>query len=243
MTPLVHNYSRKAGLSFWWDTSDSQEHYQKNLSKPETKKRLSDLGFIDNPIEYKFNSHGFRTHEFDQKFDAVCFGCSFTMGTGIHEKDTWPRQTEIQTGLRIANLAHAGSSNDTAFRFANYYLKFLRPKWAIWLQTDRQRIELLDSANSISLNIMSSDVSNPCAKDYFIKSWFATDENQLLNLQKNTLAFLQICNDLQIVPIVLDRTTIPPHPPYPYGTARDLTHPGPEFYKPIVEKVVSLLNT
>ena len=202
MISLIHNYSRLAGKTVHWDTSDNQERYLKNIQSPEAYKRLKDLGFLNTQIDYHYNSYGFRTAEFDRTFDAVCFGCSFTMGTGISSRDTWPEQLAAMTGLTVANLGHAGSSNDTAFRFADHYLKFLKPKYAVWLQTDRQRIELIDSANAVTINILSTDKTNPCAGDYFIKGWFGSDENQQLNLRKNTLAFQRICESLNIKHII-----------------------------------------
>jgi hypothetical protein len=241
MTPLIHNYSRLAGRTVHWDTTDNKDAYVKNLQNPLAYQRLSELGFLNTQIDYQFNSHGFRTTEFDRPFDAVCFGCSFTMGTGIHSRDTWPEQLATMTGLTVANLGHAGSSNDTAFRFADHYLKLLKPRYAVWLQTDRQRIELIDSVNSISINILSTDRTNPCAGDYFIKGWFGSDENQQLNLRKNTLAFQQMCESLNIKHIILDRTMVPPHPPYPLGHARDLTHPGVDTYKNIAKHVTTLI--
>ena len=242
MKPILHNYSRLAGRTVQWDTSDSRDNYVKNVQNPTAYQRLCELGFLNAQIDYRYNSHGFRTAEFDQPIDVVCFGCSFTMGTGIPSWDTWPEQLAAMTGLRVANLGHAGSSNDTAFRFADHYLKFLRPRYAVWLQTDRQRIELIDSANAVTINILSTDRTNPCADDYFIKGWFGSDENQQLNLRKNTLAFQQVCESLNIKPIILDRATVPPHPPYPLGHARDLTHPGAEVYKIIAENVTALIG-
>jgi lysophospholipase L1-like esterase len=242
MTTLIHNYSHKAGKTFSWDTSDNQEHFQRNLNNPIARQRLSELGFIDRPVKYIFNSHGYRTHEFDRQFDAVCFGCSFTMGTGVHDEDTWPSQLEKLTGLAVANLGHAGSSNDTAFRFAEHYLKILKPRYAIWLQTDRHRIELLNDAESNSINILAGDTSNPCAQDYFVKTWFVNDSNQQLNLKKNTLAFENLCAELDIKAIVLPRSIVPPHPPCPYGQARDLTHPGADIYRELALRVKDSLG-
>ena len=110
MTPVIHNYSRVAGKTLHWDTTDNKDAYAKNLQNPAAHLRLSDLGFLNTPIDYQYNSHGFRTAEFDQLFDAVCFGCSFTMGTGVHARDTWPEQLADLTGLQVANLGHAGSN-------------------------------------------------------------------------------------------------------------------------------------
>ena len=242
MTPIVHNYSNLASKTVLWDTMDSQDWYQKNIQHPDLRKKLEETGYIDAHIEYQYNSHGFRTAEFDRQFDVVCFGCSFTMGTGLYAHDTWPEQLAAITGLEVANLGHAGSSNDTAFRFAEYYLKFLKPRYAIWLQTDMHRIEVLDDSIPLSMNIMATDTRNPCANDYFIKTWFSSSSNQLLNLQKNTLAFEQLCLLLGIKSIVLGREKVPPHPPFPNGGARDLTHPGADIYKPLVQQIKTIID-
>ena len=241
MTPLIHNYSNLAGQTVYWDTSDSKELYLKNIQNPELRQRLDSLGFLEVPIEYQYNSHGFRTAEFDQQFDVVCFGCSFTMGTGIHAKDNWPSQLQELTGLSVANLAHAGSSNDTTFRFADYYLKLLKPQYAIWLQTDCHRIEIVDDSMPLSLNILASDTHNPCANDHYIKTWFSSDSNHRINLQKNTLAFKYLCHELNIKSIILPRDNTMDRP-FPKGNARDLLHPGADTYTTLAQQVKTMLE-
>lgn len=242
MTPLIHNYSHLAGKTVDWDTSDSQAWHIKNLHDEFTRQRLTELGYLHSPVEYRFNGHGFRTAEFDQQFDVACFGCSFTMGTGIHSEDTWPAQLEKITGLRVANLGHAGSSNDTAFRYAAHYLDYLRPKYAIWLQTDSHRFELLDDVRNVSMNVIASDSHNPCANDYFVKVWFSSPSNHDMNLQKNTWAFEHLCSSLGITSVILTRDRLPPHPPFPHGQARDLTHPGPDIYKTLAQEIKQLIQ-
>jgi len=241
MTPIIHNYSRVAGRTVHWDTTDSKDSYLKNLQNPIAYQRLQELGFVNTQIDYCYNSHGFRTAEFDRSFDVVCFGCSFTMGTGVHSNDTWPEQLAALAGLTVANLGHAGSSNDTAVRFAEHYLKLLRPRYAVWLQTDRHRVELLDDSVPMSLNIIAGDTQNPCARDYFVKTWFATDENQTLNLKKNTMAFKYICETLGIEPVVLDRILVPTEK-FPNNDARDLIHPGRDFYKTLARRVQNIID-
>jgi hypothetical protein len=236
MTPLIHNYSSVANSTVYWDTSDSEATYLKNIQNPTTCQQLQDLGFLNSVIPYQFNSHGFRTAEFDQPVDIVCFGCSFTMGTGVPESDTWPSQLQKLSGMTLANLGHAGSSNDTAFRFANYYLNLLKPKYAVWQQTDNHRLELLDDYIPLSQNILASDTHNPCAGDYFVKTWFSSSSNQLINCQKNTLAFRQLCNDLNIQHLILPRSQI-----LKIDHARDLQHPGKKSYQDLAEHVKKTL--
>jgi lysophospholipase L1-like esterase len=242
MTPLISNYSNLAGKTVAWDTSDNEKIFLQNTQNNHTRQALDSLGFLNNPVEYTYNSHGFRTPEFDQKFDVVCFGCSFTMGTGVHSKDTWPSQLESLKGLKVANLGHAGSSNDTVFRYAQHYLPLLRPRYAVWLQTDIHRLELIDDTVGTNLNIIAGDTNNPCANDYFIKVWFSSEINQLLNLQKNTLAFRSLCDSLDIKHVLLPRDIIS-RPPFPYGCGRDLVHPGAETYKIIASQVANLIDS
>lgn len=237
MIVALHNYNNMAGLTEYWDTTDNKEAYEKNLSNPIGRQRLLELGYLDVPIEYKFNSHGFRTKEFSEKIDVVCFGCSFTMGTGVHGHQTWPEQLEKSTGLSVANLGQSGSSNDTVFRLALHYLPLIKPRYAVWLQTDMHRLEILDSDRKVTLNLLASDTTNPCAKDYFTKLWFGYNINQELNLKKNTLAFQQFCYNIGINHTVLPRSEI-----YPImGEARDLQHPGQITYKNLADRVVQLL--
>lgn len=236
MTPVLHTYTDLAGKTVYWDTSDSQQLFEQNKQDPAKYKQLADLGYIDSVIEYTFNKDGFRSAEFDSPIDIACFGCSFTMGTGVHAKDTWPQQLSRLTGLTVANLGHAGSSNDTAFRMANHYLKVLKPTMAIWLQTDLHRIELLDQERQTSLNILASDTTNPCRNDYFIKTWFVSAINQHMNFEKNTRAFRHLCSELGIKLLV-----VPQYQLKVDRCARDLMHPGPLAYQQLSMKIRDMI--
>jgi hypothetical protein len=238
MTPAPSNYLHLANQTVFCDTSDSNETYQKNLKNPKSFKQLQNLSYVDYTIEYQFNSHGFRTEEFGQKFDMVCFGCSFTMGTGVRYEHTWPSQLAQLTGLQIANLGHAGSSNDSAYRIARHYLKFLQPKYAIWLQTDAHRIEIIDQSINTVVNILASDNNNLYSDNFFVKTWMTSDINQEINLEKNTQAFQFLCNQLSIIPIILTRNWITN---CQNDVARDLQHPGPSSYQQLAEKIKSLI--
>ena len=232
MTPAPSNYLHLANQTVFWDTTDSIDTYKNNLIDRKSSKLLRDLGYVDYEISYTFNSHGFRTPEFDQKTDIVCFGCSFTMGTGVHDKDTWPSQLQNLTGLRVTNLGHAGSSNDTAYRMARHYLELLQPKYAIWLQTDAHRIEIIDQSTNIVINILASDINNLFSDNLFIKTWMSSDVNQQLNLDKNTQAFKYLCDQASVIPIILSLSDITG-----LDLARDLQHPGPRSYQQLAEKI------
>ena len=236
MTPAPSNYSHLANQTVFWDTTDSIDTYKNNLVDCKFSKLLHELDYVDYEISYTFNSHGFRTPEFDQKPDMVCFGCSFTMGTGVRSEHTWPSQLSQSTGLQVANLGHAGSSNDTAYRMARHYLEFLQPKYAIRLQTDAHRIEIIDQSTNIVINILASDIDNQFSDNLFIKTWMSSDINQQLNLEKNTQAFKYLCDQASVIPIILSRRDI-----IVLDLARDLRHPGPRSYQQLAEKISLLI--
>ena len=101
---------------------------------------------------------------------------------------------------------------------------------------------MLDDSIPLSMNIIGTDTRNPCADDYFIKTWFSSDSNQVLNQQKNTQAFQYLCHSLGIKSVVLPRESVPMHGPFPRGNARDLCHPGGEIYAVIAQQVQDLLG-
>jgi hypothetical protein len=234
---IPHNYHWAIDKTVLWDTSDNESIYLKHLTNSKSKLQLEKLGYIDAPITYAFNSQGFRTHEFNQSADAVCFGCSFTMGTGLFEYQTWPAQLTEISGLTTTNLAHAGSSNDTALRMAVHYLPILKPCYAFWLQTDRNRIEILDDQLNLCVNLLATDQSDDLYhQDNFVKQWFASDSNQQIHLEKNTRAFKHLCNELDIMCVVLSRNTV-----VQLDLARDLMHPGVKSNRALAEKFVQAL--
>lgn len=224
---LIHNYNHLAGKTVHWDTSDNETTYKQNLI--DNRSVLERLEYIDYSIDYQFNSEGFRSPEFNQSFDILCFGCSFTFGTGLKYEHTWPAVLGQITNMSCANLGHPGSSNDTVFRFADYYLAKLKPKYAIWLQTDSGRLEIINGATSLNL-IPAHD--HICAQDNYIKFWVDTEYNQEINLRKNTLAFEKICDSLSIKSIIVKRDQLKQ-----IDLARDLSHPGPKSQKQLAELI------
>jgi len=93
----------------------------------------------------------------------------------------------------------------------------------------------------MSLNIMAGDTQNPCADDYFVKTWFAANENQTLNLKKNSMAFNYVCETIGIKPIILDRSLVTTLK-FPNNDARDLIHPGQNFYKTLAHRVKNIID-
>lgn len=87
--------------------TDTKEFYEIN------KKKLGkNWYYFENPIEYKFNEWGYRTKNFNDLDDdyILTFGCSYTEGIGLHEKDTWSYKLSRKLDKDLLNLAKGSSS-------------------------------------------------------------------------------------------------------------------------------------
>ena len=86
-------------------------------------------------IEYLFNSHGFRSKEFDDRgnFNVLSVGCSVTFGIGIPADKRYSRifcdKIEKDTGKRVVdwNMAMPGESIDYIARIVLLSLSVLKP--------------------------------------------------------------------------------------------------------------------
>jgi hypothetical protein len=58
-------------------------------------------------VEFNYNSYGYRTNNFDNKFKdyIVISGCSLTEGHGLHLDQTWGKKLEKKLNIPIVNLA------------------------------------------------------------------------------------------------------------------------------------------
>ena len=101
----------------WLDSLDlclDKEHFQ-NYSKK---------------ISYKYNSRGFRDHEWPENLSDViwCVGDSFTVGLGQPFEETWPQVLENKMGKRCINLGEDGCSNDRIQSRVNDIIENHKPR-------------------------------------------------------------------------------------------------------------------
>ena len=89
-------------------SSDGEDKY--NFHK---KRMPADWQYHTETIEYKFNSLGYRTKEIsDLKHNfLLTFGCSFTEGVGLNEKDTWASLLANNLKLDLYNCAKQSTSH------------------------------------------------------------------------------------------------------------------------------------
>lgn len=214
----IHSNTSLANQELNWHGIDTEELYQQNLKK--NRSQLEQYNWIDRPITYKFNSHGFRADEFGSTDPSVVFiGCSHTLGMGLPVESTWAHIVSTALTLKNYNLGVGGASNDTAFRLAYYWINQLNPDLVIFLSTERSRLEL-HTGDDQRFDLSIWPHAFPIAND-FMKHWHSNDINSNMNYLKNTLAIKQLCNERNIKYVQEEALTVPM-----VDKARDLHHCG-----------------
>ena len=209
---------------------DTQDRYNKNLK--ENFKLLKHYNWIDKTIEYKFNSLGFRSIEFDDTPNIIFLGCSNTQGIGIRQEDRWTELVANSLDLSCFNLGIGGTSADTAFRLLYALIGKLRPKLVIFREPPGIRIEINYEDNFLALHVGSEMPPKIC--DYFLGYYASNDINHNLNLLKNINAMenLSMKHGSKFL-FAKDIALIDP--------ARDLTHPGIISNQKYAKYVLSLI--
>jgi hypothetical protein len=229
MIALPHRNSSLANQEFDWHPTDSEELYQQNLKKNSAE--LQRYGWINQPITYKFNRHGFRADEFDSPGSNVMFlGCSHTLGVGLPIESTWAHIVSTSLGLRNFNLSIGGTSNDTVFRMAQHWINQLQPDLVIFLSGPRTRVEL----HTIDDQIEDLSIHAEGHGKNFMRHWAGNPINGDLNYLKNMLAIKQLCSDGGIKFLHEELRNI-----QPIDKARDLQHYGKRTHNRIAAMFLS----
>jgi|APGre2960657404_1045060.scaffolds.fasta_scaffold00682_2 hypothetical protein len=140
-TPIIKNF----GLSnqkMYFNSTDYEDLYLKNKNE-----KGPDWYYYDNEIEYKFNSWGYRTKEFDDldKDYLLTFGCSYTEGIGLHYDDMWSTKLSKTLNIDLFNLGAGGTSPDfqmyNTILFFNHVLKLNKlPRLVVYQWPEIHRI-------------------------------------------------------------------------------------------------------
>jgi hypothetical protein len=71
-----HEGIRYANCKLQWSGSDKIDLFAKNISDPETRNQLKELGFdTADSVSYTYNQYGFRDQNFDDRKCGIAFGC------------------------------------------------------------------------------------------------------------------------------------------------------------------------
>lgn len=230
-----HSYKQHANSIREWDYFDTLERFEENKRK--NYDLLEKNKWLEKKITYSYNSHGFRSEEFESNNDSILFmGCSLTFGTGLPLEETYNYKIANKLKMKFFSVALGGSSNDTAFRFGYYYIPKLKPKLVVLASPEVTRLELCDNGKILQYRSQMKIYQ----MDSFYKKWVLDDTNSSLNQQKNILALENIClkNNVKFVHFnapemfLVDSVIKDDY-------ARDLVHPGSMTHQIVSEKLLN----
>jgi hypothetical protein len=199
--PIIENVIQ-SNKTMDFNISDDEKMYLKN------KKELGkEWYYYDKKIEYKYNSWGYRTKEFDDVNEdyILTFGCSFTEGIGLDYNDMWSTKLSKKLNLDVFNLGMGGTGVDFQFYnttlIHNHILKKNKPpklvvyQWPFEHRTTYSFKESLPNREIIGLIPFSTTYQSN--NNQFFEKWyshsFIENEGEMI-VQSNIYPI--ICNNI-----------------------------------------------
>jgi len=219
-----------------WCPSDTKKLYEKNLKRTYSRIELERLGWIDKTITYSFNSHGFRSEEFDfdERESILFLGCSYTVGIGLPNENTWPYIVSKNLKLKCYNLGVGGCSLDTMYRLGKYWIPKFKSKLVIIMEPPGPRYETFCDA----FYNRSNDTTDKYAKERTGRLRYAIPYNHEIHLDKTYSAIENICNKTDKKFIGFKRGIWSSS----LDRARDLLHPGIECNSRTAERIIGFIK-
>jgi hypothetical protein len=158
-------------------------------------------------VEYKYNSTGYRTHEFINTTSPyiVVFGSSHTQGVGLDDKDRWTTHLEELTGLPVFAVADGGNSSKIILKnLSNWLLSDMPTPAAIILQwPPTHRLYVWKNSNRI--DITAANPSPP-----FNELLKLGEENFWVDYVDNIILADQLCKSagIQNLHMIIDSSNI-----------------------------------
>lgn len=204
-----------------FNQSDSKKKFLENLRSADRT-----WEYRSNPIEYKVNSNGYRSAEWEDvnwTESIVLLGCSHVFGEGLHFKNTIGEQLSILMNRPVINLGACSSAMDFSFYNSLILKKHYPTPWAVvhlWSGYDRLTLYKSDR-ETIPLG--------PWEDDLFFKRWVRFPDNSLNHSAQFPYISRLLWSDIKYyeasffeeTSLNYDCDFIPYH-----DFARDLSHPG-----------------
>ena len=229
---IYHEWIDFANTTVDWFATDSQEAYNFNLKN--RYQDLEDAGWVDQSIDYSFNSLGFRDDEFPTNLNYLAVGCSHTQGVGLHREQTWVSQLSNMIGEKVFNAGISGAAQDTVYRVLDQLLPNYHPKVVFMLAPPSWRMELSDDNQTFKVYNFHSYAED---RSKHLDFYFQNDINSSINSQRNIDAIQNICNkwNSKLITLLSDHDLITDE------RARDLMHSSPDAQKDVANKFKELL--
>jgi len=222
-------YPRNTELQFSISDLDNEEWFNK----------LPASDWVRDSFDYKYNSQGFRSREYEVTDNSMLLslGCSHTVGVGVPFETIWSEQLyqKFTPDYKVYNAAAGGASADTIARFAVNIIPIMKPKIVAILWPSLNRFESYchgDAKNNTRYN-------GPWETDNF--SFQFEDNNIYNNKTKNKLILTLLQKIYNFTLLELDMDDIfSKYSKIKFSKARDQQHFGPDWHKQISEDFYSI---
>lgn len=230
-----------AGQTLDWLPTDTKKSYERMIQDPVHREYFVQKGW-DKPdaITYKINKYGFRCQEFELGArSVVALGCSYTQGIGLPVETLWPEIVGNALDLDVYNLAWGGTSADTCFMLAKFWLPVLRPELVVMAAPPKNRFDIIKATGIPEIHtLMPNTTDGEFGADVILKHWMTNDRNQDLNNAKNKLAVQALCQNLGINCLTYDAHDYFARSREEVEYARDYMHAGPLGHKMFAERIL-----
>ena len=244
--------NEKANKTLYFDSTDSEKGYKDRC------KTVHNWQWKDVEIEYNYNTWGHRCknlREIDRSNLLLTFGCSYSVGSGIREEDTWAYKLAKQLGLDLYNAAIEGSGCDIQAYNTMHWItnkQFPKPKLVVvqWPSHERKSFVHQHEGEFIGKDKVDT---NDLDGQWFRKRYIM-DEGEMIYANRMWFEYLNTAWQNIGVP-VLNFTWENGHEEIMFNNyklwpvkckngsmqARDMQHDGPEWHDETVEKLLGLL--
>ena len=151
----------------------------------------------------------------------------------------WPELVGKNLDLKVYNLAWAGTSSDTCFMLAKYWLPVLRPSLVVMAAPPKNRFDIILAAGNPEVQtIMPHTTAGEFSNDAMVKHWLTNERNHELNNAKNKLAVQALCSNLGITCLTYDAHEFFARSREEVEYARDHMHAGPKGHRMFAERIL-----
>jgi len=241
-----------AGKVFNWHSGDTEDNWKSACKKFGPNWYYYNKG----PITYNYNSIGYRSPEIENTNNKffISFGCSHTLGTGLHIEDTYSYVLASQLGMDYLNFGMGGAGQNIVWGNSTRWLQ---------LQTKRPEFVILQWPEAERLTIHTDNRIN-----LFLPSWHGAPDTK--TSERNMYLYMLESEDYlysqasmyfnntnllwKLAGIPTINFTLSEKTSKLFGihcfkawtmdeslAARDLIHPGPTYNKQMAEYIKSHL--
>jgi len=162
--PDTHN----ANKVYFWHSGDTEENWKKG------QKRFGPAWrYYNDPIEYKFNSLGYRGPEPSEVTDKhfIALGCSHTAGIGVHIQDTYCEVLSRELNLSYMNFGFPGGAQNLIWTNATLIAKNSNqlPEFVVlqWPEIERLTLFHEDRINLFLPNFHGDDFTTRAERNLY----------------------------------------------------------------------------